>query len=251
MVALLLLAVATPLAAEHVPPTPDGIFELETVSRLFVDIEKWEPMLEVTGQFEDEEFEFRYRALTLGSYYRFHRNVKAGAFYRVQAGARHDDDWVVLDNGDWEWQDTTSRAEHVLIADLTPRFLLDFIPGENWVFALKNRYFFNTFNSQHSLLARPQLTYFWIRDRQPVLNVSAAYALYMALNFSDQLIYQRAPYVEALYHVTDSVKLTAGIARKTVHWSSSQDIDRVGDPDYSVDQTAWRATVGAIFQLQL
>jgi hypothetical protein len=73
----------------------------------------------------------------------------------------------------------------------------------------------------------------------------------MALNFSDQLIYQRAPYVETLYHVTDSVKLTAGIARKTVHWSSSQDIDRVGDPDYSVDQTAWRATVGAIFQLQL
>ncbi len=238
-----------PAASEHVPPTPDGFTELETSARLFLRHEAWEPMVEATGRFEGEDFEFRYRSLTLGSYYRLHRNVKAGAFYRLQWGARHDDDWILLDDGGWEWEDSTDRAEQVLIGDVTPRFLLEFMPGENWVLALKNRYFFNTFNEQQSYLIRPQLTYFWVRDRRPVLNVSAAYGLYAALNFSDQPVYERAPYIDVLYHLTDAVKVNAGLARRTVHWSTSEDLEKAGDETYSVDQTSWLVRAGVIIRL--
>ncbi len=243
------LAATFPLAAEHVPPTPDGLAEGRAVSRLFVKSDNWEPMIEVAGHFGGEDTDFGYRAVRLGSYYRVHQNVKMGAFYRVQWGARHDDDWLLLDNGDWEWRETTARAEHVVIADVTPRFLLDFIPGENWVAAVKGRYLFNTFNMHQTLLARPQLTYFWLHNRRPILNVTAAYGAYMALNFSDQLVYRRAPYLDVVYHAGDLVKLNAGLARETVHWSSSQDLKDSGAPDYSVDQSSWQITLGLIFRV--
>ncbi|MFP4374588.1 MAG: hypothetical protein ACLFPO_09675, partial [Spirochaetaceae bacterium] len=159
-------------------------------------------------------------------------------------GARHDDDWVLLDDGGWVWRDRTGRAEQVLIGDVTPGFLLDFIPGEYRACALKNRYFFNTLNTEHSYPVRPQLTYFWIRDRRPVLNLSGAYGFYTALNSSDRLVYEQTPYVEVPCHLTDAVKVHAGLARRTVHWSSSEDSDKGWEGDYSVDQTSWLVRAG-------
>ncbi|MFP4012239.1 MAG: hypothetical protein ACLFUM_11090 [Spirochaetaceae bacterium] len=248
LAAATLLPVAGELSAEHVPSTPDGELEVEAVSRVFVKLDRLEPMLEAVGRFEGEDLDFRYRAVTAGGYYRVHRNVKVGAFYRLQAGARHDDDWVLRD-GDWEWRETSSRAEHVLLGDVTPRLLLDFLPGESWVFALKNRYFLNTFNAHQTLLTRPQLTYFLLRAREPVVNVSVAYGLYWALDFSDQALYRHSPYLEVLYHATDAVKLTAGFTRNTVHWSSSEDVAEAGATDYSVDGTSWLLTAGLIFRV--
>lgn len=251
LIALLLSAAAEPAAAIHVPPTPENVLELEGSSRIFLDLGDFDPVLDLTGRFEGRDFAFRYRALSLGGYYRLHRNVKAGLFYRLQAGARHDDDWVLLDNGDWEWQDTRSRLEQVLVADLTPRFLLPFLPGQDWVLAVKGRYLFNTFNRHQVLLLRPQLSYFWLRRRQPLLTVSAAYGIYGALNFSDQFLYRKVPYLDVLYHLADAVKLSLGVSRRQLHWSSSADIARSGESDYSVDQSSWMMRSAVILQLDL
>jgi hypothetical protein len=238
---------AVSAAAQDDPP--EGFVELEMVSRLFLDVGEWDPMAELVGRFEGEKFEFGYRALTLGSYYRFHENVKAGAFYRVQQGARHDEDWDVRYDGDLKREKTTDRTEHVLIGDVTPRFLFDFLPGEDWVFAVKNRYHFNTYNSNQSLLIRPQLTYFWVENREPVLNVTGAYGVYLALNFSDQLVYEHTPYVDVIYHLTDATKLNAGAAYKTVHYAAEADSNRWDDSDYSADQSTWLLRAGVIFRL--
>lgn len=237
---LLLAGLALPAAAQSDPP--EGFVELEMLSRLFLDVEEWDPMAELVGRFEGEDFEFGYRALTLGTYYRLHENVKAGAFYRIQQGARHDEDWGVRYDGDLRREGTTDRTEQVLIADVTPRFLFDFLPGEDWVFAVKNRYHFNTYNTNQSLLVRPQLTYFWIEDREPVLNVTGAYGVYLALNFSDQLVYEHAPYLDAIYHLSDVTKLNAGVAWKTVHYA--------GD-GFSADQSTWLLRAGVIFRVGL
>ena len=245
-VALLFVAPA-PAAAQDDPP--EGFVELEMVSRLFLDVDDWDPMVELVGRFESEEFEFGYRALTIGSYYRVLENVKVGAFYRVQQGARHDEDWDVRYDGDLERKDTTDRTEHVLVADVTPRFLFDFLPGEDWVFAVKNRYHFNAYNTNQSLLLRPQLTYFWIRDRRPVLNITGAYGVYLALNFSDQLVYEHTPYLDAIYHLTDVTKLNAGVAWKTVHYAAEEDTGRWDDMDYSADQSTWLLRAGVIIRL--
>ena len=125
--------------------------------------------------------------------------------------------------GGWEWIDSRNRTEQVLILDISPRFLLGFLPGRNWVLAVKNRYRYNTFNDQHSLLVRPGLTYFLLRSREPLLNVSLNYGLYIPLNFGETFLYEHGPYLSVLYHLNRSIKLELTGTFKTVIWSTSAD----------------------------
>ncbi len=245
---LSLFAVTTALHADrHVPSYPDSKLEVATHVRAFWKLDEWEPMVSLDGRAEDG-FEVLYRSLTLGSYYRLHRNVKVGAFYRVQQGARHDDDWVAA-GSEFEWQDTNSRTEHLFFADVSPRFLVPQLPGEDWVFMFKSRYFYNTFNQQQWLTLRPGLTWFWIVDREPVLNVGASYEFYVPLNFGETPLYGHWPYLNVLYHLSPTIKVDATVARRTRTWSTSEDVQN--DPthgDYQKRIRTWLLGLGVIFQ---
>lgn len=249
--AVMLLAAAAPLRADrHVPPYPDQPFELETHLRAFWRLGSWEPMVSLDARAEDD-FDLFFRSLTLGSYYRAHRNVKVGAFYRVQQGARHDDDWVASDDhpGEFEWKDTGSRTEHLFFADISPRFLIPQLPGGNWVFMLKNRYFYNTFNQQQWFTVRPGVTWFHIVDREPVVNVALNYEFYVPLNFGETVLYGHAPYLNVLYHLSPTVKVDATLARRTRTWSTSEDVQN--DPthgDYRKRVRSWMVGLGTIFR---
>jgi hypothetical protein len=233
LIAAVFTAGFLPAYAAHVPVLPDGSVELEnSVSALF-KIGKFTPSLGVEWRLVDEGFESPYRALTLGSYYRVSKNLKVGAFYRVQQGARHDDDWIVIGTG-WGWRDTKDRTEQVLIADVTPRFLLGFLPGENWVFALKNRYLFNAFNDQHTLAVRPGLTYFLLKDRAPFINLTVYYDMYFPLNYGSTLIYAQWPSLDALLHLSTTLKADFSVSYKTVTWSTSDDVWQSAEPAYEV-----------------
>jgi hypothetical protein len=221
--AALIVAVAAVASANHIPDASGGFIEFDSRTSLLLDLGRLDPLVQLEGSFQDENFEFGYRSLTAGAYIRMLRNLKVGAFYRVQQGARHDDDWIEPSAGVWEWVDSRNRTEQVLILDASPRFLLDFLPGQNWVFAIKNRYEYNTFNSEQSLLVRPGLTYFLLRSREPVLNFSLNYGLYFPLNFGETFIYEHGPYLSVLYHLNRNVKLELTTAFKTVIWSSSDD----------------------------
>jgi hypothetical protein len=220
--AILALVPAVFAAAWHTPVAPEGVVEFGGRSALLMDVGRFDPLVELEGRLEDTDHEFRYRALTAGSYYRLHKNLKAGAFYRLQWGARHDDDWIET-GGTWEWEDSRDRAEQVLMLDLSPRFLFDFLPGENWVFGVKNRYMYNTFNNQHSLLVRPGLTYFLMRNREPLLTFSINYGFYIPLNFGEKFFYEHEPYLSVLYHLNRNVKLELTGAYRIVTWSSSEE----------------------------
>jgi hypothetical protein len=195
---------------------------------------------------QDASRELRYRALTLGGYWRLHRNLKLGAFYRLQFGVRHDDDWVALNPG-WAWRDTRERAEHVLILDASPRFGLDFLPGRDWVFMFKARYLYNTFNAQQSVLLKPGLSWFLLIDRQPVLNLSLSYEVYLPLNFGGTLVYQHYPYLNALWHMNPNLMLELGGAWKSAAWSTSQDVKNSGQPGYTVDARSLVISLGVLF----
>jgi hypothetical protein len=248
---LVFLTVGSPAVyAIHEPVAPDGVVEFRFRSAVLMNLERFDPLLELQGWLEDEEHELRYRALTLGSYYRPHDNVKVGLFYRLQQGARHDDDWVAV-GSDWEWKDTRHRTEHVLIADVSPRFGLEFLPGGNWVFMLKSRYLFNTFNGQHTVLLRPGMTYFLLIDREPLLNVSLNYNIYFPLNFGNTTVYKHWPYLNVLFHLTQVVKLEATAAYKTVVWSTSQEVKDSDEPGYEVDYRAFVLGLGLLFQFDL
>jgi hypothetical protein len=236
--------------ASHVPPTPEGALEFALDLRMLAKYGRLNPMVELEMRVEDDPRQFGYRSLTAGSYYRISRHIKAGAFYRLQMGARHDDDWIFLDPG-WGWVDSRDRFEHILILDFSPRFQLKFLPGENWVFMLKNRYLYNTFNNEHTLKVRPGITYFLMRNRDPLLNFSFNYALYVPINWGDTFIYSHYPYLEVLYHVSPLVKLYLNAAYKTVTWSTSEDVIEQNDPGYSVDYRAFVIGGGINFHFDL
>jgi hypothetical protein len=227
---------------------PKGVVEIEGRAALLLDTPRFDPLLETIGRFEDQDLQFRYRALTVGSYYRLHRNLKVGLFYRLQAGARHDDDWVETVPG-WAWLDTRERLEHLLVVDVSPRFQLDFLPGRNWVLTVKARYLLNSYQLQQSVLLRPGITYFWMIDREPFLNVSFNYGLYFPLNFGDTLIYEQAPYLSVLYHASRNVKLELTGSFQSVVWSSSADTIANGD-SYQVKYNAFAVGLGVLLVLR-
>jgi len=242
------LATTASAFAAHLPDIPETGFEIHTHGRLFYTAGDLSGMLEYVGRFEDVDREFRYQSVTLGGYYRLLPNLKAGAFYRLQFNVRHDNDWVA-DGADWLWTDAAGRAEHVAMVDLTPRFLL---PGGPVVVSSKFRYEFNFTNLEQSLLVRPGLTYFWVRDREPVLNVSAQYATYLSLNFGAVGWYKHGPYLNLLYHVSPNILLDVSASTQSIYWSESEDF-LLEAPTGNYPQNVyspWIVDVGFILRFQ-
>jgi hypothetical protein len=238
----------------NLPVPPQGVVEYQGRSAVFLNMGSLQLMGEALGRLEDVDHVFRYRALTLGGYYRLLPNLKVGAFYRLQAGARYDDDWVLVSPPwIWAWQDTTGRLEHEMLLDVSPRFKLDFLPGRNWVVMLKGRYILNFTTGEQSVLVRPQLTYFWLIDREPFLNVSLSYDLYFPLNFGQTLIYQQYPYLDFLYHLTPNVMLELGGAFKSTAWSAGAPWREAGLPldGYPVFFNSWVIAAGVLFSFSL
>jgi hypothetical protein len=238
---------------------PQGVVEFQGRTQVIANIGDVDLMLEGLGRSEYVDPTLRsFESLTLGGYYRLLKNLKVGAFYRLQAGAHHDNDWThqivasAPGGWDWGWNDTNARLEHLLMLDASPRFLLDFLPGRNWVFMLKGRYIYNTFQHEMSILARPELTWFWVQDRVPILNVSLSYDLYFPLNFGDTLIYQNYPYLTVLWHATPDLGIELSGAYKTIVWSTSKDPAygaNGGLPYDPVYFSSWVVSLGVVYNL--
>lgn len=245
------MAAAAAFGQQHVPIFTQGLVDLQGRTQLIATIDNLDLLAEGVGLLQDADFHFQYRALTLGGYYRVLPNLKLGAFYRLEAGARHDND--VLANSSttqqFNWADTTTRLESVLMADVSPRFLLPFLPGQNWVLMLKSRFIYDTFNNEMSILAWPELTYFWIVDRVPILNASVGYELYFPLNFGSSLPYQSYPSLTLLWHATPEVGVELSGAYKTTTWSTSSSWSTAGWDPYSTPVSTWTVSLGAVITL--
>ena len=238
------------LINEADPVISASAFEIHTHGRFFYAMDDFSGLVEYVGRFEDEKLEFRYQSLTLGGYFRPHPNLKIGAFYRLKLDVRHDNDWIE-DGPDWLWAETSGREEHAALIDVTPRFLLPFLPGGNWVGSIKSRYEYNFTSSQQTLLIRPGITYFWIRDREPVLNITAQYATYLSLNFGAVPWYRHGPYLSVLYHLSPNILFDVGISRLWIYWSESEQFLRdFPDQNYRENiYSPWIVDAGFIIRL--
>jgi hypothetical protein len=238
--------------AQHVPIFSQGEVELQSRAQLVANIGQWDVLAELMGKVHELETPLNtFESVTIGGYYRVIPNLKVGALARIQAGARHDEDVIANQaTQQWDWNpDVPRRLEGVLMLDVSPRFKLDFLPGANWVLMLKSRYLYNTFNGQMSILARPELTWFWIVDRDPFLNVSLSYEMYFPLNFGSSLIYQSYPWLSLLYHATPEIGIELAAAYKTTTWSTSKSW---GDPPtswspYSTPVSTWAFSLGVVY----
>lgn len=172
-------------------------------------INRFNPYIELQGMYHLPEGRFRYASMTAGSYIKVAPWMKMGAFYTFQTGARHLEDWSFTagpPDSHW-WEDTAGRTEHLITFDATPRFLLDFLPGRNWLAPIKIRYIYNVSENLHNLLVRPGITFVVMPDRTPLLTISLNYPLYFALNWGEAPLYSHGPYLSLIGHVNEWFKI--------------------------------------------
>jgi len=231
---------ATAALAGHIPGKEEGKGE-EGVVRIFAGTDSYSLMGEAKGGFRDGTDE-GYGSLTLGPYVRLHENLKAGAFYRVQRGERHDDDWGAR-NSVWEWRDTASRNEHLLMGDVTPRALLPFLPGRNWVLEIKSRYMYNFANDEQTVTVRPGLMYVLFLGGSPLLNFFIQYELYFPLNYGTRTIYEQWAYAGIIFHVSEPVQAGLYGSYGKVTWGPSDDFERL-HPGEKYEITSEYLTIG-------
>ncbi len=255
LLCIFLAAAGSGAFADHIPIPPDGVLEYEARTAVIVQLGSFDLLADLTGEMDKGNLALQYRALTVGGYYRLLKNLKVGAFYRLQAGVWHDDNWVsnapIVTPG-WVWQDTTGQYEHVLMLDASPRFLLDFLPGRSWVLMVKGRFVYDSFENELSTVLRPELTFFWLVDRQPFLDFSAAWEAWLPLNYGSTLIYESYPWLAVNYHVTPELMLQlAGAYRSTVWSTSAQVAGQTADlpNSYQVTYSRWLLSVGVIWTL--
>lgn len=223
--ALALLAVALSAAAAPVPPEPPRgrALEYEAAERLFARKGPLEPFGEALERWQ---FDGRhpYQSLMLGSYARVERHLKLGAFYRLERGARHDDDWIRdAATKQWRWADTTSRPESSLVLDATPRAALPWLPGRTWTGSVKLRYEHDFFNGESVLRAAPELAWFWLDGLSPRATVFLRHEEAFPIGFGETTVWQRWTYLAALWHATPHLSLGPSVALRDEAWSTSTD----------------------------
>ena len=215
------MLLAAGAGALELPAAPNGrISEYEASSRLFGRAGVFEPLADWTQRWQYADLR-PFRALTLGSYARVERHFKLGLFYRLQYGARHNDDWLRDGQGLWFWRDAARRLEHVLILDATPRAQLGFLPGGAWVGSIKARFEHNFFNGQDILSLEPELAWFWMNGLEPRATIFLRQQTEFALNFGERNVWQRWWYLAALWHAAPSISMGPSIALRDEVWSTS------------------------------
>jgi hypothetical protein len=213
---LLALAGAAFGAAKAPPPPVGRVAEYEAAQRLFDREGAFEPFLETSERWQYAERR-PYRALTAGSYAKVEKHLKVGAFYRLQYGARHNDDWTNPGPGRWEWEDTTRRPEHVLILDASPRVNL----FKSFVASMKVRFERNFFSAEDVLKVEPELAYFWMDGLTPRATFFVRHEVDFSLNFGKNPVWQRWYYVAALWHANPHLSLGPKAALREEVWSTS------------------------------
>jgi hypothetical protein len=249
VIALIAAAAVAAAAQTRTHPFSQGDIDLQGRAQLVANIGSWDVLAELLGRLDGLDTPLHsVESVTVGGYYRVIPNLKVGALYRVQAGVRHDDDVIanpVTQQG--EWNDTSQRLESVLMLDVSPRFQLGFLPGANWVLMLKGRYLYDVWNGQMSVMARPELTWFWIQGRDPFLNISLSYEMYFPVNFGSSVIYQSYPWLSLLYHATPEIGIEISGAYKTTTWSTSTSWAAQGWNSYSTQINSWAFSLGVVY----
>src|SRR5271157_4084679 len=111
VIALVAAAAAGAGAQAHTPPFGNGDIDLQSRAQLVANVGSWDVLAELLGRTAGLDTPLHtFESVTVGGYYRVIPNLKVGARYRVQAGARHDNDVVAnAATQQGEWADTSQR----------------------------------------------------------------------------------------------------------------------------------------------
>lgn len=248
LAALLLPATAFGAATPPAAPAKRGT-EYEASQRIVGKIGRFDPLADAAERWQYGG-RSPARSFMTGTYFRVAKNLKVGAFYRLDYGDRHDDDWLRTKDTFWAWRDTTNRPEHVLVLDATPRVQLKFLPGGNWVGSLKLRFERNYFSAQNVMFVEPELAWFWMNGLTPRATIFARQETGFALNFGGAQMWQRWWYLAGLWHAKPWLSLGPSIALKDETWSTSSSFNSFAGKTngYSVLYRAWVAGFTLVYR---
>ena len=233
---ILFLIFSSNVQANHIPLDQNGNNDTEFTTRVLYIKEKWTPIAEIFGT--DQTQDQKYRAVLLGSYYRFHENIRAGLFYKRQYGFRHNADWVDDPVLGWRWRNTNNRGEDLAIFDLSPRILLPFLPGDGWTFDFKTRYEYNFFNNNQYLRFVPTLTYFWIRNDSPFINFYLQAEQTFPLNFDSEGPTEKWLYLGLLYSFDSHWQFGLSTSKKSMSWKSTSEFTQSTSGSYNTKNSS-------------
>ena len=228
---ILFLIFSSVVHASHIPLDQSRNNDLEFTARFFYSADKWTSLAEIfkADQVQDQQ----YKSFLLGSYYRFHENIRAGLFFKRQYGFRHNADWIVDSVVDWRWRNTNDRAEDLVIFDLSPRVLLPFLPGDGWTFDFKTRYEYNFFNKDQYLRLVPTVTYYWIHNDSPFINVYVQAEQAFPVNFKSEGPTEKWLYLGLLYSFDSQWQVGLSTSKKEMSWKSTDEFVQLTGASYN------------------
>lgn len=215
-----LIFVSPSINAGWIPQEVDTQSRTELNLRSIGKSEKYSSIIDLRYR-DKSEIENELLHLRIGKLKRLHKNFKLGGFVELASGLRHENDWQ-LDDGQWKWIDSSKRVEAIATMDATYRYRLPSV-FNRIVFELKNRFSYNSYNSQQSLRVRPGLNYFWIKDGHAFINILLQHEIYHPLNYGKTSPYERWNYLSILYHVDQNHRVGPFYSESWKIWHESEE----------------------------
>jgi hypothetical protein len=175
--------------------------------------------------------------------------LKMGAYYQLQMGVWHDEDWDKGTDGIWRWWNTNKRLEHLALVDFRPRVKL----GETWVAESRVRLQYNITSTHRTIKIRPGVTHFWTKNDKPFINFFGQVELYLPLNYNKPYsLYEIWGYLGALYHMKKWFGFGTHVAYRKTVWRRDEEFKQShSDKTFTASDTGYVLGLDFIVKLEI
>lgn len=197
MIKFLLLFLFILPASHAQDKTPDARYGTEygVDLRVIKKIKRNLLLLETRNRRELEDT--NYHQFLTGTYYRFTKNLRMGAFIQLEQGLRWDEDWH-RGPVKWGWQDVENRWDFSTVLDATYAEKIT----DTFLWEMKSRLFYYHSRDAVQLRLRPGLRYFITKFGRPLWQLYTELEVYMPLTYGVNDFYEYWLYTGALYQAT-------------------------------------------------
>ncbi len=230
--------------AENVQPQKEQFSSGELQARLFIPLGDWQPYSELRYRYSNpaESPNNQYGSFLAGGYWQKIPWLRLGAFYRLETGNQHDDDWHKENDTsmNWEWVSALDRFESSAVADVTLRTATDFFPGaffKTGLLELKNRAHYNVYQEEVLWQIRPGFTWFWMRGGVPVMNFFVQYETWYVSSSHRNNLWEDWTYFGTLYFVSEQTQIGSTLSWRRTFWEPSEQFrERRPNDTYLIEQ---------------
>lgn len=214
-----LLFIGVCFSHDHIPDNTN----LAVPGGLFRVLKRYSKKVTLLGEFEGgpRYGSHMYTSLKLGAYRKISRSQKFGFFLFNKTGQRHREDWILNDDLEWEWFNSSNRMEQEIHLDYTIRTKTNFLVP--LVFSFKPEVSYNLYNDDAIFIFTPTMSYFRLRGRRPKYSFHTKLPVYIPINFEGETLYKFGLYQSLLYHMSRRYILGLSFNHLVESWIDSEE----------------------------